>query len=117
MFWRKLNKSFYYFHFSIIKIQFSLKSIKYIWFINRLKHIAFTSTQPMLVDIKCIANDFDILTSYSISFFFHPANSNPLHSKMKELRTGNSYECAVKRMASKCFNMGMAVMPQRTHPA
>ncbi|MDD7678731.1 MAG: hypothetical protein SOV95_06710 [Anaerovibrio sp.] len=61
------------------------------------------------------------MTSYSISFFFHPANSNPLHSKMKELRTGNStgnsYECAVKRMASKCFNMGMAVMPQRTHPA
>lgn len=39
------------------------------------------------------------------------------HELMKELRTGNSYECAVKRMASKCFNMGMAVMPQRTHPA
>lgn len=30
---------------------------------------------------------------------------------IEELRQGNPWERAVKRMASKCFNMGMAAIP------
>ena len=33
------------------------------------------------------------------------------HQLIEELRQGNPWERAVKRMASKCFNMGMAAIP------
>ena len=33
------------------------------------------------------------------------------HQLIEELRQGNPWEQAVKRMASKCLNMGMAAIP------